>query len=155
MSVHHSIVHDTVSILDTYTPRFVSPSTPVREIVTMLQSTGHGCVLICEGDSLVGIFTERDLLMKVFGKNRGLEIPVSQVMTADPVTVLSEDSIAYVVKKMRLGGYRHIPVLDEQKRPIRVVSIKHIVHYLVEHFPEAVYNLPPYPDQAIPSREGA
>jgi hypothetical protein len=53
------------------------------------------------------------------------------------------------------GGYRHLPVVDEGGRPVGVLSVKRIVHYLVEHFPTTVYNLPPNPGAVPQEREGA
>ncbi len=44
---------------------------------------------------------------------------------------------------MQHGGYRHLPVVDENNRPTGVLSVKRIIHYLAEHYPTAVYNLPP------------
>jgi CBS domain-containing protein len=53
------------------------------------------------------------------------------------------------------GGYRHLPVVDEEGRPVGVLSVKQIMHYLVEHFPSTVYNLPPDPRVVPQEREGA
>jgi len=52
-------------------------------------------------------------------------------------------------------GFRHLPVVDDDGRPVGVLSIKDVVHYLVEYFPAKVYNLPPTPDLVQPAREGA
>jgi CBS domain-containing protein len=52
---------------------------------------------------------------------------------------------------MEEGGYRHLPVVDQAGRPLGVLSVKRIVHYLVEHFPSTIYNLPPDPN-AFPRR---
>ena len=46
---------------------------------------------------------------------------------------------------MEKGGYRNLPVVDDAGRPVGILSVMRIVHYLVEHFPVAVYNLPPNP----------
>ena len=55
---------------------------------------------------------------------------------------------------MEEGGYRHLPVVDE-RGPVGVLSVKRIVHYLVEHFPTTVYNLPPDPAVVPQQAEGA
>ncbi len=55
---------------------------------------------------------------------------------------------------MEEGGYRHLPVVVDDK-PVGILSVKRIVHYLVEHFPATVYNLPPYSQAFLPRREGA
>jgi hypothetical protein len=56
---------------------------------------------------------------------------------------------------MEEGGYRHLPVVDESSRVVGILSVKRIVHYLVEHFPNTVYNLPPDPNAVQQQREGA
>ena len=48
-----------------------------------------------------------------------------------------------------------VPVLGDDAQPAGVLSVKDIVHYLVEYFPANVYNLPPTPDMIQPAREGA
>jgi CBS domain-containing protein len=49
---------------------------------------------------------------------------------------------------MHVGGYRHVPLVDEAGRPVGVISVKDIVSFLVELFPAAVLNLPPDPRRA-------
>jgi CBS domain-containing protein len=155
MNVFHGLTQDTVSELESHPVLKIEPSKTVREALEILQETGRGCVLVCEGDELQGIFTERDVLMRVYGEKQNLDQPVTNLMTSHPTTIRSDESIASVVKKMRNGGYRHIPVVDHGGRPVSIVSVKHIVQYFVDHYPEAVYNLPPDPDAMSSSREGA
>jgi CBS domain-containing protein len=76
-------------------------------------------------------------------------------MTPDPVCVHPKDPIRLAVRRMEQGGYRHLPVVDESGRPVGVLSVKRIVHFLVEHFPATVYNLPPDPNGVPQEREGA
>ena len=76
-------------------------------------------------------------------------------MTPDPVSVRCKDPIRLAASRMEEGGYRHLPVLDEAGRPVGILSAKRIVHYLVEHFPATVYNLPPDPRAVPRQREGA
>ena len=54
---------------------------------------------------------------------------------------------------MEEGGYRHLPVVDEAGRPVGVLSVKRIVHYLAEHFPATTSNLPPDPG-SLPAAAG-
>jgi predicted transcriptional regulator len=76
-------------------------------------------------------------------------------MTPTPVTVHRRDSIRTAIKKMQGGGYRHLPVVDDNNIPVGILSVKRIVHYLVEHFPAAIYNLPPDAKNLPSEREGA
>jgi CBS domain-containing protein len=76
-------------------------------------------------------------------------------MTPNPEQVHPKDSIAAALRRMEEGGYRHLPVVNEWGQPLGVLSVKQIVHYLVEHFPTTIYNLPPDPGAVPQEREGA
>ena len=51
-------------------------------------------------------------------------------MTVNPESVKGEDPIAYVVNKMGMGGYRHVPVLREDGTPLSIVSIQDVFRYI-------------------------
>ena len=135
----------------------VTPETSVREAINLMKRHAMGCVLVEHEGRLVGIFTERDVLFRVVGGNRAPEdLPVSAVMTADPEALTMHDELAWVLNLMAVGGFRHVPIVDDQRRPVAVISVKHIVERLVEFFPNEVLNLPPRPGKNIArSREGA
>jgi CBS domain-containing protein len=133
----------------------VGPSCTVAEVVELLRRHEVGCVLVCRDGKLIGIFTERDLVQRIVAPGKPLSLPVADVMTPHPAVVHDKDAIGNAVRRMEEGGYRHLPVVDAEGRPIGMLSVKRIVHYLVEHFPETVYNLPPDPDAVGQDREGA
>lgn len=155
MKLRRNLIHDRVSHLDSVSPVTLQPGTSVREAIEAMRRERRGCVLICEEGHLVGIFTERDVLKRVLAAGVNLDAPVSTVMTAAPVTTMAAESVGGVIRKMLGGGHRHLPVLDERGVPVGVLSVKGLIHYLVEHFPTTVYNLPPRPGQVHHSREGA
>jgi len=132
----------------------LQPQQTVGDAARLMREKSVGCVLVCENRRLVGIFTERDLLRRVLGSRAELATPVIQCMTPNPVTVHPMDSIAAAIRQMVEGGYRHLPVVVDGK-PVGVLSVKRIVHYLVEHFPSTVFNLPPSVKPSQPKREGA
>lgn len=146
---------DSVSRLHPTAPLRVAPGQSVAEAVALMREHGVGCLLVCEGERVVGIFTERDLLRRILAAGKSLALPVSACMTPDPVVVHPKEPIAAAVRRMVDGGYRHLPVVDDQGRPLGVLSVKRIMHYLVEHFPATVYNLPPDPGMVPQEREGA
>jgi CBS domain-containing protein len=76
-------------------------------------------------------------------------------MTPDPITVNPKESISAALRRMEEGGYRHLPVVDHAGQAVGVLSVKRIVHYLAEHFPDTVYNLPPDPGAVPREPEGA
>ena len=134
-------------------PIFVQLGTPLLEAITAMNDAHTGCVLVTEGDRLVGILTERDILKKVVGQ-LDLDSPVERIMTLNPETVEMDDSIAHVLNKMHIGGYRHIPVLDRQSRPVGVVSMRDFVKFIVSLCPAAVLNEPPEPGLAARGLHG-
>lgn len=155
MPILKNILTDTVSCLDYNPPLSVSINATVEKAIQALQTSGRGCVLVVDGDDLKGIFTERDILIKILAEHVDQNQPVKSYMSESPTTISSNDKVADVVKLMRKGGYRHFPIIGDNREIIGILSVKHIVHYLVDHFPEAIYNLPPEPDQHAGAREGA
>jgi CBS domain-containing protein len=155
MELARNLRVDSVSRLQPAPPRSVEASQTVADAVYLMRQERVGCLLICQKERLIGIFTERDLMCRVLGVGKPLTAPMSEVMTANPVTVSPKDSIRTAIKKMQNGGYRHLPVVDEDNRPVGVISVKRIVNYLVEHYPSAVYNLPPDPSAITLQAEGA
>ena len=135
-------------------PVVFAPEQTVAEAVAEMRQRRVGCVVICKGSELQGIFTERDLLRRVLAPGALLTTPLREFMTRNPVTVQSKESVGAALRRMQQGGYRHLPVLDENDQLVGVLSVKRIIHYLVEHFPTTVINLPPDPD-IVYHREGA
>jgi len=155
MDLARNLKIDSVSRLQPAPPRRVGPACTVADAVSLMRQERVGCVLVCEAERVVGIFTDRDLMRRVLAAGKPLTLPVSECMTPNPVAVHPKDSIGAAVRRMEEGGYRHLPVVDEVGRPLGMLSVKRIVHYLVEHFPATVYNLPPDPDVIPHEREGA
>ena len=145
---------ETVDVVHPADPLAVEPDTPVRDVLALLKSQRTGSVLICRDGALIGIFTERDAL-RMMARGASLDVPIEQVMIADPVSIPVGASVGTAIRKMSEGGYRRLPIGDEQGRPQGGVKATGVVHYLVEHFPETVYNLPPQPNPVMDQREGA
>ncbi|HZU37511.1 MAG TPA: CBS domain-containing protein [Gemmataceae bacterium] len=155
MTLARNLKVDSVSRLHPTAPRQVTPTDTVAQAVALMRQERVGCLLVCQDQQVVGIFTERDLMKRVLAAGTPLTVPVAKCMTPHPVTVHPKEPITAAVRHMVEGGYRHLPVVDEEGRPVGVLSIKRIVHYLVEHFPATVYNLPPDPNSVPNEREGA
>ena len=155
MDLAKSLKVDSVSRLNPTPPLQVGPTQSVAQAVALMRRQEVGCVLVCDNAELVGIFTERDLLRRVLTPGKPLTMPVSECMTPHPVVVHPKEPIAAAVRRMVDGGYRHLPVIDPAGRPVGILSVKRIIHYLVEHFPGTIYNLPPDPGAIPNEREGA
>jgi len=127
----------------------------VSDAVALMRLHRIGCVLVTDAGRLLGIFTERDLLRRVLAPGRPLALPLLDCMTPDPVVVRRTESISAAIRRMEEGGYRHLPIVEGDNRPVGVLSVKRIVQYLVEHFPSTVHCLPPDPEAIPPRPEGA
>jgi CBS domain-containing protein len=129
--------------------------TTIGQAARVMKEHRIGCVLIEEGGKLIGIFTERDILTKLVGTGYDpAKAQVDGVMTRDPETLTPEDPIAFALRIMSVGGFRHVPLVDAERRPVGILSIKDIVDYLVEHFPREVFNIPPEPGKHSRIPEG-
>jgi CBS domain-containing protein len=118
----------------------------IAEAVAAMNEHRVGCAVVVKDGRLAGIFTERDVLRKVAGTTLDVRAAtVESVMTADPDTLPATASIAHALRKMSVEGYRHIPLVTPDGRPVGVVAVRDIVAWMVELFPQGVLNLPPEP----------
>jgi CBS domain-containing protein len=140
-----ALLDDTIRILGPDEPLTVTETISVGEAVASMMATRRAAVLIIDDHGrLTGIFTERDVLTRVVGP--GLDpaaTPVGAVMTRDPDALSVADRVAYAVNQMSVAGYRTIPLVDADRRPVGVVTVTHIVKWMANLFPEAVLNLRP------------
>ena len=81
-------------------------------------------------------------------------LALGEVMTPDPEALSVRANVAYVLNRMSVGGFRHIPVIDDEHHPACVISVRDVVAFLVDAFPREVLNLPAG-DTALHAREGA
>jgi len=132
----------------------VAPSDSIRSVLQRMRDEKTGSVLVCSDGQLKGIFTERDVLKLLAGEPE-LDAAIETVMSQEPVAVLSSDTVGKAISKMSLGGYRRLPVVDETGCAVSVLKVSGILRYLVEHFPDLVYTLPPEPHHRMKEREGA
>jgi CBS domain-containing protein len=109
-------------------PVTVTPDTPLGEAIGRMYEAETDCVLVVAGDRLVGIFTDRDAVVKAAGK-RLSSFHVRDFMTPDPVVLRHDDPIAVAIHKMAVGGFRHIPIVEDG-RPTGVVTARDIFHHL-------------------------
>ncbi len=131
------------------------PGDSVRGVLKQLQAAKTGAAMICDGGGkLVGVFTERDAL-RLLADSSNLDMPVSEVMVRNPMTVRRTDTVGRAISLMSGGGFRRLPIVDEQGTVQGVLKVSGLLHYLVEHFPKIVHTLPPEPHYKTADREGA
>lgn len=134
-------------------PLCVEPQTPARRVPQLLAEQGRGAALVCRRGKLVGIFTERDAL-GMLAEGQDLGAAIERFMAHDPVTLRPADTVGAAITRMSLHGYRRLPIVDGEGRPAGLLDVAGVIHWLVEHFPAAVYNLPPVANPVMREREG-
>ena len=104
-----------------------APDTTLEEAARTMVENGVGSLVIVDEEGRVaGIVTERDLLYSL-ARKLPCATKVSDVMSRNVVTARPEDPVLSVVDKMRDMNIRHVPVVDEEGRPIGMVSVRDII----------------------------
>lgn len=124
VSIRDRLLGDRLDALGLAEPVVVEADTPLNRAIELMKASGTDCLLVVHEGRLVGIFTERDAVLKAAG--RQLEaFDVRDLMTRDPVTLRADDTLALAIHKMAVGGFRHIPVVADG-RPVGVVAAKDV-----------------------------
>jgi CBS domain-containing protein len=100
------------------------PTATVRDAAKLMATNRVSAILVTEGDRLVGIFTERDLTVRVVAEGRDpIATRLVEVMTTRPDTLAPDDSPMNALELMRIRRYRHLPVVEDG-RIVGMVSIR-------------------------------
>lgn len=143
--IRGALLDDTIATLSPAAPVCLRETATVHEAVQAMLSHRQAGVLAVDAQGrLRGIFTERDVLTRIVGK--GLDAratPLNTVMTHNPEALTTSHRVAYAVHCMSVAGYRTVPLVDGEGRPVGVVTVSDVIRWLAHLFPEAVLNLPP------------
>lgn len=111
-----------------------SPQTTVADAARLMAGGAVGAVMVVDGETLTGIFTERDAVFRVIAT--GLDARstrLAEVMTPSPLCVDPERSFGYALQLMHEHGFRHVPVVEDGK-PIGIVSARDALDPEMEDF---------------------
>jgi CBS domain-containing protein len=101
----------------------VSPTATVYNAACVMSSANCGSVLVIEGNTLLGIVTERDLMVRVLAKAVDPAITaVADIMTRNPHCVTPDTKVADAVLLMIERGFRHLPIVGNGNKIMGVVS---------------------------------
>jgi len=110
---------------------------------------GVGAIPILEGETLVGIFSERDLMTRVVVRGRDpAATRVEKVMTREVVTATFSESTRHCEEKMRRAGCRHLPVLAEG-RLLAMLSMRDLLRDEIEEQAQENRELRAYLHQGV------
>jgi CBS domain-containing protein len=128
--IQRNIMEDTLGVLCTHPPTTVTADTPLREILRLMKTKKIGSVVIGTREPFEGIFTERDFLFKVAGKNMDLDkTKVGELMTRRVATLSTDKPIAAALYQMSVQGIRHLPLVKDGKL-VEILSVHDILNYL-------------------------
>ena len=131
------------------------PSTSLQEALDLMHSEKSGYIVIADKNSkLVGMFTEREVLMNVMQSGVSMSEPVEKFMRRDVHPLKKTDTVGRALETMNKFSVRHIPLLDDFDQVNGILSIRTIVSFLAELFPTGVFNLPPQAGQIHDTIEG-
>jgi CBS domain-containing protein len=152
-----AILQEPLSALDVRAPICVSPDTKAVDAIRLMNEQRIGALLVtADNDRLVGIFTERDVLKKLVGATVSLERPVRELMTAQPCCLHRDDAVVFALKLMHEGGFRHVPLVDDDGHPYAVISVKDVVEFMMRLFAREMMTAPPASSHLMPATpEGA
>jgi CBS domain-containing protein len=109
----------------------ISPAGSVAVAVRQMNDRGIGSLLVMEGDHLIGIFTERDVLVRVVGAGRDpAQAAVSDVMTTQLLTIQPDTTVEEAMRLMTESRCRHLPVLEDD-HVVGMISIGDLTRWLV------------------------
>jgi CBS domain-containing protein len=131
----------------------VGPAATLGEVYRRLDEDRSVAVLVCEGEKLLGIFTERDVLYRTAIES-GLETPIGELMTRDLVTLTPDDRLADAIRVMSERHIRHVPVVDADGVESGLIGGRDVLQMIAEYLPETLVNLPPRLDQKMRTAGG-
>ncbi len=132
--VEESLLKDRVHALAPKAAIAVEPTARLGDVLRLMVERRIGCVVVAENKRPVGIFSERDALVKLGGRSAELAgREVREFMTPNPQTLVADAKIAFAVHRMDLGGYRHLPVVDAAGELVGIISARDIIRHLTEH----------------------
>ncbi len=99
----------------------------IQEVARLMFDKGVGSVIVIDGEGRVaGIVTERDIVYAVASDKACKGLPIWTIMTENPVTISPNALIVEAIDKMRNLNVRHMPVVDEEGKPLGMVSFRDI-----------------------------
>ncbi len=114
-------------------PRTVGPAQTIREAIAVMKDDASGAVIVLDGTSIAGIFTDRDVLARVAARDGVQDQPIARYMTPDPVVMREDDMMAVALNKMGDGGFRHLPVVREGEL-VGMITVRDVMNWVLGRY---------------------
>lgn len=124
-----------VSDVMTRDVQVAAPTDTIADVARRMSEIDSGVIPIAEGDRIVGVITDRDIVVRVVGEGRDNEIPVSEVMTSPVETCAASESLKAATKKMADLQMRRLVILDDAGKLAGILSLGDVAR---EHSARAV-----------------
>ena len=155
MTIEEALRRERLRTLRLEPPVSVPSGASLGEALRVMREAGGAAVLILKEGRTIGLFTERDVLNKLFPGTVDDRLPIDRFMTPDPASLTLDATLGEAVRLMTEHGYRNVPLVDQEGRSAGLLSARDVVQYVAEHFPTEVANLPPRLRQKFATKEGA
>lgn len=153
-SDHQTIWSRPVASLPLQKPLVLDEETSLQSCIEQMQERRIGCALILDrSETIVGIFTEKDVMVKYVGTPLSSQTPIKEVMTPNTLCVEPEATVSEAIDFFGEHHIRHLPICRQRRNLAGLLSIRVLTDYIAEHLPEDVLNLPP--QEGIVSQESA
>jgi CBS domain-containing protein len=122
----------------------VPPSASVLEVARLITSRRIGAVVVCDGERLAGIVSERDVVKAVAAQaDAALTLTAADIMTREVTTATLRTTMDEAMAMMDAGYFRHLPVVDDGKL-VGIVSVRDAVRAHIQHQEQEVDSLKAY-----------
>lgn len=133
-------------------PARVGPKTRIGEAIRVMAERKTGALPVVDAGKVVGVFGERDVLIRGLHDGKSHDRPVREFMTSDPSCLTPHDPIAFALSRMVVGGYRHVPLVDSSGKLQGILTMRDVMRYVSSFFPDEILNLPPHSEHNPPER---
>ncbi len=101
----------------------LAPNASVRSAARMMDELNVGALPVCDGTKLVGMVTDRDIVVRAVSAGMDLEAPIDQIVSGPVAWCFENDDIEEVQHKMADQQIRRMPVVDDAKQLVGIVSL--------------------------------
>ena len=123
-------------IKDVMTPQaeVISPDATSEEAASLMKTLDIGVLPVCDEEGLVGILTDRDLVVRVLAATRDPKaVLVGEAMTPSVVYCFEDDEVEHAATVMAGQQIRRLPVLDRNRKLVGIVSVGDIAVHTQDH----------------------
>lgn len=107
---------------------FVEPSDSVRDVAKKLTQLDVGSMPVCENGRIVGMITDRDIVVRIVAADQNVEGAVGEAMTPDVIWAYEDDDLTTLVKRMEDNEVRRVPVVNREEQLVGIVALADLAH---------------------------